>query len=112
MKCQSPVKKFPGYVVLPDFLNVFQVRAFEDAYFGDPNEAAREGEKVYISVSDEKMLPIFVELIKEWHIDGIPENPTVQEVPMTPAKAGHELVAWLSGELFKLYVGETEVPNA
>ena len=93
-------------------MNVRQVRAFEDAYFGDPNEIPREGEKAYISVSDERMLPLLIDLVQEWHLEGVPDEPTIETIPMTPAKAGHELVSWLSGELFKLYTGETEVPNA
>lgn len=111
MKIDSPVKRFPGHVILPDFLNVRQVRTFEDAYFGDPNEAAEEGKKVYISVSDEKMLPVILEIVNEWHLEGVPEKPSVDTIPMTPAKDGHALVMWLSGELYKMYVGETDIPN-
>jgi len=110
-KCESPVKEFSGYVILPDFLNVRQVRAFEDAYFGDPNEITQEGRRAFISVGDEKVLPVLLDIVREWHIEGLPEKPTLEEIPMTPAEAGHNLVKWLSGELYRMYTGEKQVPN-
>lgn len=110
-KHESPIAEYPGHVILPDFLNVYQVRSFEDAYFGDPNKVVKDGERAYISVSDEKMLPVLIEIVKEWHIENIPEKPGVEEIPMTPAEKGHEFVKWLSGELYKMYTGEAQVPN-
>ena len=111
MKIESPVKKFTGSVTLPDFLNIGQVRAFEDAYFGDPNKVIREGERAFVSVSDEKMLPVILDIVLEWNLEGQPEQPTLETVVMTPQNAGHELVSWIGGELFKLWRGETDIPN-
>ena len=42
MKIESPVKKFPGYVILPDFLTIPQVKAITDA-LGDPPSERPEG---------------------------------------------------------------------
>ena len=112
MRAESPVEKFSGYVILPDFLNILQVRAFEDAYFGDPNELNRKGKKVFLSVSDEKMLPVILSIVQEWHIEGQPEKPTIETFVMSPVSDGHEFVRWLGGLLYNLWKGETEVPNA
>lgn len=111
MKRESPVERYPGHVILPEFLNVLQVRMFEDAYFGDPNDREEKEKKVYVSVSDEKMLPVLFKTVSEWHLENIPENPTIETFPMTPAKDGHALVMWLSGEVYKMYAGETDIPN-
>ena len=111
MKIESPVKRFTGHVILPDFLNIGQVRAFEDAYFGDPNQIVSEGARAFVSVSDEKMLPVILDIVQEWHIEGQPTEPTVETVVMTPQKDGHALVAWLGGELFNMWRGETDIPN-
>ena len=110
MKIESPVKKFTGSVTLPDYLNIGQVRAFEDAYFGDPNKVITEGERAFVSVSDEKMLPVILDIVLEWNLKGQPEQPTLETLVMTPQKVGHEMVSWISGELYKLWRGE-EVPN-
>ena len=111
-KRESPIEEFSGHIVLPEFLNVRQVRAFEDAYFGDPNEHKKEGNRVYISVEDERMMPVILDVVKEWHLEGIPEKPSIETIPMTPATTGHALISWLSGELYKMYTGEKRDPNA
>ena len=93
MKKESPVEKFPGHVVLPDYMNAPQVRAFEDAYFGDPNaERPKKGERVYRTVQDAEMIPVFISAVQEWHIEGVPEKPSIETFPMTPQPAAHDLV--------------------
>lgn len=112
---ESPVKRFSGHVVLPDYLNIRQVRLFQDAFFGDPNEAtaqADDNRKVYLSVNDEKVLPVLLQIVLEWRLKGVPEQPTVETFPGTPPKASHEVIDWLTREVLKLYQGETEIPNA
>lgn len=108
---ESPVEQFPGHIILPDFLNVRQVRVFEDAYFGDPNEAKQKGKRVFISVEDERILPVILDIVQEWHLENMPEKPTIETFPMTPVSVGHALISWISKELYKLYVGEVKDPN-
>ena len=110
MKLESKVEKFPGYVVLPDFLNILQVRALEDS-FGDINEERTEKDKrVWISVTDEKRLPVILQCVAEWHIEGLPDKPTIETFPMTPLQPAHELIAQIYGGLTALWTGE-QVPN-
>ena len=111
MKIESPVTRFPGHVILPEFLNIGQVRAFEDA-LGDPDAGQVENKKVWISLSDERRLPAVLQCVQEWHIQGVPEKPTLETFPMTPLVPAHDLLNWIFGELLKMWTGETEIPNA
>lgn len=112
---QSPVKRFPGHIVLPDFLNIRQVRMFQDAFYGDPNELQASDQepdkKVFVSINDERLLPVLLELVQEWHIKKVPEKPTVETFPATPVLACHELIQWVTLELYRLYLGEVDIPN-
>ena len=111
MKFEPNNEKFKGYVELPEYLNIAQVRAFEDS-LGDLNEGDEAGDKrVWISISDEKRLPVILLCVKEWHIEGVPEKPTLETFPMTPLKDAHDLVDTIFREISKLWMGET-VPNA
>ena len=112
MRVDSEIKKFSGHVVLPDFMNILQVRAFEDAYFGDVNEAKEDGKRVFLSVSDEKMLAFLLGFVSEWHLENVPEKPTQETFPQTPRGKAHELIKKLSAKCLELYAGEIEVPNA
>lgn len=109
----SPNKVFTGTIELPDYLNILQVRAFQDAYFGDPNALPPEtGKKVYRSVEDLKILPVLLDIVLKWEIKRMPEKPTLETFPMTPAADAHDFIAWVSGEVYKIFKGEAEIPNA
>jgi len=111
VKLESTVEKFPGYVILPTYLNIYQVREFEDS-LGDVNqEPLDEDRRVWISTFDEKRLPVVLSVVQEWHIEGVPEKPTLETFPMTPQVAAHELVTQLFNAVYRLWIGET-VPNA
>ena len=113
MKKESPVEKFPGHIILPDYLTLPQVRAFEDALDGLENIGkGKKTDRVWLSVIDEKRLPAILESVQEWHIEGIPEKLTVDNFPMTPVSEANKLINWVFQELRALWLGETEVPNA
>lgn len=109
MKHESPVEKFPGYIVLPDNWNVAQLRAFEIT-LPAPDEEIKGG-RVYLGESIEKHLPAVLKCVTEWHIEGVPENPTLDNFPMLPIVPVSELVHWVYGLLVKMWIGE-QVPNA
>lgn len=112
MKLEITNEKFNGHVVLPDFLNILQVRAFEDS-MGDLNEQASldEDKKVWISIGDEKRLPVVLSIVKEWHVEGVGENPTLETFPMTPLLQAHALITEIYTGIYRLWLGE-QVPNA
>jgi len=110
MKKESPVKKFPGHVILPEFLTLPQVRLFEDALDLDDLETKANG-KVWMSVIAEKRLPVIFACVDEWHIEGVPENPELDTFPMTPIVPAGQLVDWLFSEINKVWIGEIESPK-
>ena len=111
MRVDSTVTEFPGFVILPAFLTFPQCRAFEDAFFGDLNELEHSnGNKVFVSVNDEKLLPVLFLVVQEWHLEKIPEQPSIETFPSTPRGPSHELIFLLSRAIYELWKGE-EVPN-
>lgn len=112
MKKESPVKKFPGHVIMPDFLTMPQVRAFEDCLDGIGKLDYGNEDRIWVSVVSEKRLPVILDCVKEWHIEGVPEKPDLGSFPMTPAVAANEFVGWLFGLIRELWIGEEESPNA
>jgi len=109
-KIISPVEKFPGFVVLPEFMTLPQVIAFEDAI--KQAEELKEGGTVRRSRLDQINLPVIFAIVKEWHVDGVPETPDTESMPLTPRVASATLIAWIWGEITRLYIGEIEIPNA
>ena len=110
----SPVDKFPGSVVMPDFLTLPQVIAFEDANekINELRGSVPEGGSVKRSRLDEINLPVILAIVESWHIVGIDEKPTIENMPLTPRLASAKLIAWLMSEITGLYIGENEIPNA
>lgn len=108
----SPVEHFAGTVTLPDFLNILQLRKFQDGFFGDPNEVREEGKKAFLSVSDQRVLPAVLDIVLEWKLNNVPDKPTMESFPMTPYDKAHELLMWLVMEIYRIYTGEMEIPNA
>jgi len=110
----SPVEQFPGSVVLPDFLTLLQVIAFEEANekITELRESVPEGGSVKRSRLDQINLPVILAIVEEWRIVGIDEKPTIERMPLTPRLASAKLISWLVGEITRLYIGENEIPNA
>lgn len=111
MRIESPLKKFPGYVVLPEYLTVPQVQVISPL-MGDPNKMSDTEPKEWIWDSDIKTLPAILACVSEWHLVGVPDQPTLDSFPMSPKKSVHALVMWLWAEIFKLWNAEDEIPNA
>ena len=110
MKIEIKTKKYNGHIILPEYLNIIQVRAFEES-FGNLNEVqTEEGGRVWLSITDEKRLPVLFGIVKEWHIDGIPEQPTLETFPMTPISEAHDVIEQIYSAVMKLWMGE-QVPN-
>jgi hypothetical protein len=125
----SPVKKWPGTIVLPDYLNMTQAIAWEDAIadarslLPDIEFEYTEDNKIdttkltpehfkYLSVSQslkyaEKMLPGILACVSEWNLEGL----DAQNFPATPRQARIDLFIWLISEITKLYIDADEVPN-
>jgi hypothetical protein len=103
---ESPVKRWPGRITLPDYLTAPQDAAFEDAR----TEAANFGDDQFAHFSN-AWLPGILACVEKWELQGFPENPTPETFPKTPRGPFAELLAWIIGEIAKLYEDDP-VPNA
>lgn len=102
--------KFKGYVELPEFMNLEQVRQFEES-LTIVDKKKQEGVKtVELTAPDEKRLPVLLSVVTEWHIENIPEKPTLKTFPMTPAPLSHALVWEIYQALLNIWKGE-DVPK-
>ena len=99
----SPVKKFPGTVVLADPLTFDQLFAFMDAV-----EMARGQEGARVNYA---ALPGILACVEAWHLVGIPEGVTLETFPATPPVSIARLVAWLVEELSKAFDEAETIPN-
>lgn len=101
----SPVTRFPGAVTLPDWFTFPQLIEWERAVKtasglkDDPN--ATEGQ--YLAA----WLPGIGAAVEAWEMNGI----TAEHFPASPRAASTELLAWLVGEITKLYNDAEIVPN-
>ena len=102
----SPVKEFTGTVKLPDRLTMPQALTFEQSV-ADVQSLA-EVEEGTRTKFDSIMLGAICECVEEWNLDGF-EELAPDTFPATPRVASAELVAWLYGEIAKLY--SPDVPN-
>lgn len=106
----SPSKKWAGTVTLHDPLTMPQVRLIEDAIGIDLKQKERDG-RVWTSHIDEATLPAVLACVKEWNLSGLSYPVTVENFPATPRPQSHELIRWLFDEVYKVYLGEIQVPN-
>jgi hypothetical protein len=107
---QSPSKKWGGSVTIYDPLTMPQVQLIEEV-INTSVEDKQNGGRVWLSVIDTAMLPAIVACVKEWNLSDFPDTVTLETFPASPRKASHELVKWLFDEIYKVYIGEIQVPN-
>ena len=117
----SPILDFPGTVILPDMLILPQVLAWNDMLIArdEVGDGVPKDRKLTLSENrkwigkiDAVYLPVVFEIVKEWHVEHIPEHPTIETFPLTPRLPSAQFIAWLVGEIQKVYDGEIEIPNA
>lgn len=102
----SPVKKWPGTVVISDPLTYPQLLAFRGSL-----EAARNGANDDWMAVNYAVLPGVTACIEEYHLQGFPEQPTADNWPATPPTSSARLIAWLIGEINALMAEAEPDPN-
>lgn len=121
-RIESPSKRWPGYVILHDPLTLEMVFTIEDAQDKatelEPSKFLQKiGESgvtigtTWSSRSDALLIPTFEKCVSEWHLEGFPDKPNVDNFPASPRRDVRLLIDWLWEEINKIYTGETEVPN-
>jgi hypothetical protein len=106
---QSPIKRWAGTVTIADPLTLPQVELFE-AGLELPADADKDG-RVFLTVLDKPQIPAILACVEKWELSNFPETVTADNFPGTPRKASHDLIAWLFGEIRKVYLGELDNPN-
>jgi hypothetical protein len=105
----SPVARWAGSVTLADPLNMLQAELLEAGM--EPLKDLSEDGRVLFTVLDKQQIPAILACVVKWDLSDFPNPPTVENFPWTPRKDSHDLIAWLSGEIRKIYFGELEIPN-
>jgi len=108
MKITIDNKTWKGTVTIFDRLYLPQVELIENALLDTPKE--NDG-RVRITDMDKPKLPALLACVEKWELQDIPAGVTVETFPFTPRPASHQLIEWLWMELFKIYLGDAEVPN-
>ena len=104
----SPVKKWPGTVVISDPLSYPQLLRFREAL------GAVGGNDDWMAVNY-AVLPGVMACVEEYHLQGFPEHPTLEAgpntFPSTPPQSASRLLAWLIGEINALMAEAEPDPN-
>lgn len=101
----SPVKEFPGTVILPDYLTMPQALAYERAI---RDGSALMEQNATPAEYDALTVEAICECVQEWNLDGF-EQLAPDTFPFTPRLASTELINWLFSEIIKLY--NPEIPE-
>ena len=108
IKKESPVKRWPGYVLLADYMSYPQLISWKND-LERINEPGVAGDNTRLFGV---MLNSAIEIVAEWHIDGLPEKMTLNTFP-----ASNSLAAWITNVVTELYQEtnreiESEIPKS
>lgn len=105
----STIARWAGTVTIADPLTIPQAQLIEA---GLKQPEGHEGEdRIWLSVIDAEKLPAIFECVLAWSLDGLPNPLTIDNFPASPRGDSHKLIDFIFAELFKVYIGEAEVPN-
>lgn len=94
----SPVKKWPGSVVLPDALTFEQYRAWADAV----RAVKALGSEALVADVDAAFVPAIMACVAEWRIPALASLTDAGTLPAAPRQSSNKLIAWLVGLISKL----------
>ena len=100
----SPVKRWPGTVVISDPLSYPQLLRFREAL------GAVGGNDDWMAVNY-AVLPGVIACVEEYHLQGFPEQVTAESWPATPPASSARLIAWLINEINALMAEAEPDPN-
>jgi len=99
----SPVERFPGTVKLPDSLTFSQLLAWE--------QAMRQAEGNTLAAFGPVVVGALLQIVEDWHIEGLPTPVAVETFPATPVRPVSQLLGWLITEVQGIIVEAEAVPN-
>lgn len=109
MRYETPayIKEWPGYVILPDALNYTQLNIWQDVT--DELAQMQEGITWAEAIANPRMAQKIVHaiclLVKEWHLEKLPEHVSDESFPATPVIQSSLLIGWLHSRLVDLLIG-------
>ena len=104
---KSPVKQWPGEVVLADPLTFPQILAFEDAI----GQVKAAGNKITQARADGLTIPGIIPCVEEWRLVGFPAEVTEATFPASPRVPCTQLIIWMVKELTVLFKDSETIPN-
>lgn len=107
----SPVPKWPGGVELPVYLTMPQVMIWEECVREFRAANANRPDQDGGANIDNIVVRGIVAIVSKWELDGLPEVLTVESFPGSPRAESAKLIAWLIGEISRIYTGAQEVPK-
>ena len=102
----SPVKRWPGSVIISDPLTFPQLLAFRESL----EKASQEGDGDWLA-SNYAVLPGVLACVEEVHLQGFPEGIMAETWPATPPVSAARLIAWLIDEINVLMAEAEPDPN-
>lgn len=84
MQHESPVKTYPGYIVLPEYLGWSELDKWDENIAKAVQEERAAAQRKYHELAA-------LAVVQEWHIEGLPEHP--DKLPAN--KAGARLLGWI-----------------
>ncbi len=123
-KLDSPVKRWPGSVTLPDYLTWPQVKAWTaaeaeaDRLIAEARAAGRVkqlGEREVLTAADTAnvrmaWLPGVCAIVGDWRLSGL-DAVTPETFPATPPRSAAKLLTWLIDSISRLFDEEEDAPN-
>lgn len=114
---QSPVKRWPGNIVLHDPLTFPQLLAFEQARMAAHQVVTRQGTQLEY---DAAFLPGLLACVAEWHLRDFPVRAngaeplpvTVDTFPTTPRQSSNRLIVALARAIGEIVDEGDEDPPA
>lgn len=110
----SPSARWVGTATLAKPLTMVHAEAIDAALIAIREYGGAHNDLVPFAVIDREHLRAVLACTEKWDIHGedMPDAPTLETFPMSPAPARRELIDWLWNELYNgIYFAESQIPN-
>lgn len=114
---QSPVKRWPGSIILADPLNWPQIITWRNAdsaakkYFEMKDDSGKADLTDPLGYHQELVIGVLA-CVEKWELgNGFPEKPTLETFPSTPLKTAVRLVQAVSTAIAEVITENDDLPN-
>ena len=105
---ESPVKRFPGTITIPDYLTHPQAIAYWRSVTAASDLPRDTSTLVDMNYA---LLPGLCACVEKWDIQGLPMPISPETFPATPARPCRQLIQWAFGELRQVIEAADDIPN-